>query len=83
MFSVDMMAYKRAPTDVRTSSPLMQRAQKRAKVPAVSASDPKEIAARIRARIAEMGTPDARELRRRIKRALLPALPAPDGPTAK
>lgn len=49
------MAYKRAPTDVRTSSPLMQRAQKRAKVPAVSASDPKEIAARIRARIAEMG----------------------------
>lgn len=55
MFSVVMMADKRAPTDGRTSSPLMQRRGKRAKVPLVSASDPKEIATRIRARIAEMG----------------------------
>lgn len=33
----------------------MQPRKKRAKVPPVSASDPKEIAARVRARIAEMG----------------------------
>lgn len=33
--------------------------------------------------IAARWTPDARELRRRIKRALLPALPAPDEPPAK
>jgi transcriptional regulator with XRE-family HTH domain len=59
MLSVDMMAHKRAPTDVRTSSPMMQRARKRAKVSAVSASDPKEIAARIRARIAEMGVSES------------------------